>query len=240
MIRYLIAVALASAAAHAAPSDPVSAPTPEAGVNCPGAAAWDETHKDQVPEAMLERDSKRTLAKPELLAEIRKRANRDQEARREWLQHPSDHALADAVNRVDRDNLAWLRELMATAGLPTAAEVGELGVHLTFLLVQHASTAPDLQQKALPILAQRYEAGELPATDLARLVDRILVKQAKPQRFGTQFNWLSGKFPLPDAARLTEIDANRRKLGLMPLADYACRMNKWFRAPRWGEAPPEG
>ncbi|HUL47313.1 MAG TPA: DUF6624 domain-containing protein [Steroidobacteraceae bacterium] len=100
--------------------------------------------------------------------------------------------------------------------------------------------APGLQQKALPILTERYEAGELPATDLARLVDRILVKQNKPQRFGTQFDWLSGKFPLPDAARVTEIDANRRKLGLMSIADYACLMNEWFRAPRSDGPPPEG
>ena len=114
---------------------------------------------------------------------------------------------------LDQDNIAWLRGLIK---------------------------APDLQQKALPILTERYEAGELPATDLARLVDRILVKQNKPQRFGTQFDRLSGKFPLPDAARVTEIDANRRKLGLMSIADYACLMNDRFRAPRWDGPPPEG
>ena len=189
---------------------------------------------------MLKRDSERSLTKPELLAELRKRADRDQQTRREWLQHSSNRALGEAVNRIDRGNIAWLRELMATGGLPTAAEVGELGVHLTFLLLQHASSAPELQQKALPILAQRYEAGELPATDLARLIDRILVEQGKAQRFGTQFDWLSGKFPLPDAARVTEIDANRRQLGLMPLADYACRVNDWFRAPRREGLPPAG
>jgi uncharacterized protein DUF6624 len=239
-MRGRLAVVLALAAGHAAASDPVSAPSPEAGVKCPAAAAWEETHKGQLPEAMLKRDSERSLTKPELLAELRKRADRDQQTRREWLAHSSNRALGEAVNRVDQGNVAWLRELMATRGLPTAAEVGEWGVHLTFLLLQHAGTAPELQQKALPILVQRYEAGELPAADLARLIDRILVEQGKPQRFGTQFDWLSGKFLLPDAARLTEIDANRRQLGLMPLADYACHMNGWLRAPRWGEPPPGG
>jgi len=241
MRRYLPAVILmAAVAAYPAASDPGSAPTSETGVKCPGAAAWDETHRDLLPEAMLMRDAQRSLTKPQLLAELRKRADGDQQARREWLEHRGDHVLGDAVYRIDQDNIGWLRKLIATAGLPTAAEVGELGVHLTFLLLQHASTAPDLRQKALPILTERYEAGELPATDLARLVDRILVGQKKPQRFGTQFDWLSGRFSLPDAARVSEIDANRRKLGLMPLADYACRVNDWFRAPRWGEPPPAG
>jgi hypothetical protein len=239
--RYLAAVVLMAAAArYAGASDPVTAPPAEAGVKCPGAVAWDEAHKDQLPEAMLKRDAARSLTKPELLAEIRKRADRDQQARREWLEHQSNHLLGNEVYRIDQNNVAWLRRLVGTAGLPNVAEVGELGVHLMFLLLQHASTAPDLQQKALPILIDRYKAGELPAADLARLIDRILVEQKKPQRFGTQFDWLSGKFPLPDPARVTEIDANRRELGLMPLADYACRMNDWFRAPRWGEPPPAG
>ena len=241
MSRYLLAAVLAAAmAGYAAASDQEPAPAAEPGPKCPGAAAWDETHKDLLPEAMLKRDAARSLARPELLAEIRKRADRDQQARREWLKHQSNRVLGDEVYRVDQQNIAWLRGLIGTAGLPTAGEVGEFGVHLTFLLIQHASTAPDLQRKALPILVERYKAGELPATDIARLIDRILVEQKKPQRFGTQFDWLSGKFPLPDPAQVTEIDANRRELGLMPIADYACRMNDWFRAPHWEGPPPEG
>jgi len=232
------AIFLAAGCLAASGAAPTSAT--ETDVKCPGAAAWDETHKNLLPEAMLKRDAQRSLTRPELLAEIRQRADRDQQTRQQWLAHPSDHSLGDAVNRADRDNIAWLRELMKTTGLPTAAEVGELGVHLTFILIQHAGFDPELQQKALPILTKRYEAGELPATDLARLVDRILVKQKKPQRFGTQFDWLSGKFPLPDASRAAEIDANRRQLGLMPIADYACRMNNWFHAPRWDQPPPAG
>lgn len=236
----LVVVLAAAAARPAAASQAEPAPAAETHVSCPGATAWEETHKDLLPEAMARRDAARLLTKPELLAEIRKRADRDQEARRVWLEHQSNRLLADAVYRVDQGNIAWLRRLIGTAGLPTAAEVGESGVHLTFLLIQHADAARDLQQKALPILVERYKTGELPATDLARLIDRILVEQKKPQRFGTQFDWLSGKFPLPDPAQVAEIDANRRELGLMPLADYACRMNDWLRTPRWGKPTPEG
>jgi hypothetical protein len=195
-------------------------------VHCPGASAWEETHRDLLPEAMMRRDAARALTQSRLLEELKQRAERDQRARREWLQHPSQRSLQEALRRVDDGNVVWLRALIATGTLPTASEIGEYGVHLMWLLFQHAASSPGLQEQALPILVKRYEAGELPATDLSRLVDRILVEQKRPQRFGTQFDWLSGKFRLPDAARVAEIDANRRKLGLMPLADYACWVNQ--------------
>jgi hypothetical protein len=92
-------------------------------------------------------------------------------------------------------------------------------------LVQHADRDPKLQATVLPMFVKRYEAGELPADDLAKLTDRVLIAQGKPQRFGTQFDWLSGKFNPRDAGDLTAIDAHRQEIGLMPLADYACMMN---------------
>ena len=47
----------------------------------------------------------------------------------------------------------------------------------------------------------------------------------KPQRFGSQFDWYSGQFKPKGAGNIADIEANRRALGLMPLADYACMMN---------------
>jgi hypothetical protein len=83
--------------------------------------------------------------------------------------------------------------------------------------------------RAQPIFAQRQEAAELPADDLARLTDRVLLAAGKPQRYGTQFDWYSGQFnpagAATGAANIADIEANRQALGLMPLSDYACMMN---------------
>jgi hypothetical protein len=45
------------------------------------------------------------------------------------------------------------------------------------------------------------------------------------QRYGTQFDWGSGRFDPRHIDDVSDVDAHRRQLGLMPLADYACMMN---------------
>jgi hypothetical protein len=66
-------------------------------------------------------------------------------------------------------------------------------------------------------------------------VDRLLRAAKKPQRFGTQFDWQSGTFSLPERQILEEIEANRRQLGLMPLEDYACKMIRVAREAASGD-----
>jgi hypothetical protein len=60
-------------------------------------------------------------------------------------------------------------------------EVGENGVKWAWLLVQHAGADTQLQAALLPVFEKRYEAGKLPADDLAKLTDRIQISLGKPQ-----------------------------------------------------------
>jgi hypothetical protein len=189
---------------------------------CPGAASWEASHSDESPDAMAERDKHRAISNPQLLSELQRRVDQDQEARRSWLRSPSDRELANRVDEIDSDNVAWLRNLIDGGGFPTATDVGEVGVHLAWILLQHADQAPDLQRRLLPTLAKRYESRELSPTDLARYTDRVLLAMKKPQRYGTQFDWQSRTFKLPDHRTVAEINAHRRELGLMSLEDYAC------------------
>lgn len=196
------------------------APTP-----CPGAAAWREAHHDQLPAALAQRDQARTFNAPDLRAELERRFEADQRERQKLVVNPQDHGVRNLVQQMDSENLMWLKKLVKDNGIPTVSQVGESGVHWTWLLVQHADADPQLQMRAQPIFAQRYEAGELPADDLAKLTDRVLLAAGKPQRFGTQFDRYSGQFKPKGAVNLAEIEANRQALGLMPLADYACMMS---------------
>jgi hypothetical protein len=205
-------------------------PRPE----CPGATAWEEAHPDQSAQAIAERDKARTLSDPQLLAELQRRVDSDQAARRGLLHAPQDARATGLVQQMDAQNIAWLRRALEK-GFPTAAQVGEPGVHLTWILLQHADSAPQLQQQWLPTLVARYQSHELPANDLARYVDRLLRAAKKPQRFGTQFDWQSGTFSLPERQILEEIEANRRQLGLMPLEDYACKMIRVAREAASGD-----
>jgi hypothetical protein len=203
---------------EAAASGETSAP-------CPGAAVWREAHRDQLPAALARRDQARTFSAPELRAELERRFEADQRERQKLIADPRDRDVGNRVQRMDLENLVWLKNLVKDNGIPTVAQVGESGVHWTWLLVQHADDDPQFQLSVQPIFAQRQEAGELPADDLARLTDRVLLAAGKQQRFGTQFDWYSGQFKPTSAGNIADIEANRQALGLMPLADYACMIN---------------
>jgi hypothetical protein len=192
---------------------------------CPGAAAWRQAHREQLPAAMEQRDEARRFTMPELRLQLKQRTEKDQQARKALLASPQDVDLSRRVQNLDADTIRWLEQLAKETGVPTVEQVGEMGVHWTWLLVQHMDDDPGLQAALLPQFENRHAAGELPAEDLAKLTDRVLLAQGKPQRYGTQFDWYSGVFKPRNVGDLGAIEANRNALGLMPLADYGCMMN---------------
>ena len=192
---------------------------------CPDATAWKAAHSDGSLAAMKQRDANRTRSRPDVLDELRRRVDDDQKARRAMLAQPGDAAAARAVERIDDDDGAWLTRLLKKDGFPRVDQVGEVGLHLTWLLVQHADRDVPLQRLSLIAFQRLYAANEFSGDDLARLTDRVLVNQNEPQRYGTQFDWASGHFDPKPIADPEHVDARRRELGLMPLAAYACVMN---------------
>jgi len=194
---------------------------------CPGAAAWTRSHPPVAESAQSESGSSRAISEPKLLRDLKNRVESDQAARRKLVAAPKNKTLGRSVDAIDAANLAWLRLLISEKGFPAAAQVGNEGVHLAWILLQHADEDPKLQSGLLPVLEQRFAAGELPVNDLARFTDRVLVASGTPQRYGTQFDWFSGEeFKLPEPSRLAEIDMERSHVGLMPLADYVCTIRK--------------
>lgn len=201
---------------------------------CPGAAAWIAAHPEQSDEALAQRDAARTILDPALRAELAQRVAREQKARIALVANPANARARRDVVLADESNLAWLRELVRTKGFPTAAQVGEQGVGHAWLLLHHADTAPAFQAAQLPVLRQRAIDGELGLSDFARFTDRVLKAHGRPQHYGTQFSpaqWATPHFGLPDEASVREVEANRRALGIMPLADYVCMMSE-ARKPR--------
>lgn len=193
---------------------------------CPGASAWALEHPTASYSPPPQGDGRSAISEPALLEDLKLRVERDQAARKRWLVDRGNSELSSAVDSLDTENVAWLRNLISTKGFPTAAQVGQQGVHLAWLLLQHADQDPKLQNDLLPTLERRFAAGELPANDLARITDRVLIAASKPQRYGTQFDWFAGDFSLPEQKALVDIDAARATLGLMPLADYVCTLRK--------------
>lgn len=202
---------------------------------CPGAAKWRAEHPEQLAADLERRDEGATFTDLPLRQELRRRVDADQEARKAMLADPHDASRVGKVSALDSDNLQWLRALIVRQDLPTAQQVGFSGVHWAWILAQHTDSDPRFQGALLLAFEKRFASGELPAADLARLTDRVLLKQGKSQQYGTQFDWNAAAFKLPSGDALTTTEANRNRLALMPLSDYACMMtlrSRRLQAPR--------
>src|ERR1700682_772286 len=95
---------------------------------CPGAAAWNDAHPEDSPEAMARRDQARTLTEPDLRKQLQERFDADQKIRKQYLGAPHDLNVTRKVDAVDTRNLGWLKKLVQDKGIPTAEQIGESGV----------------------------------------------------------------------------------------------------------------
>jgi hypothetical protein len=175
----------------------------------------------------------------DLAKELGDRARVEQEARKDLIEFMAKNGLTwpvDAdklkpplaktyravvarVDQADRDNLKWLKAVVARHGWPAKSLVGTDAARDAWLLVQHADKDRDFQESCLKKMAA-LPSGEVDPQHVAYLTDRVLVGRGKKQKYGTQVLFKEGKAvaaPLEDCAR---VDERRRAIGLEPLADY--------------------
>ena len=165
------------------------------------------------------------VADPELRAELLWRRELDQSPRRVEPRKAS----VEEMRRVAEENTAWLKAVIAEHGWPGVRMVGSDGADVAWLLAQHADHDLDFQRECLALLEKAVEAHDAYPRHLAYLADRVLIKEGKPQRYGTQFR---GSEPFPIEAP-EDVDERRAAVGLEPLADYA----KHFQ--RYADTKPE-
>lgn len=181
------------------------------------------------------------VSKPALRKELLTRMAKDQEARRqliELMKSNSNPGAAAAtaedpriqeLQRVDRENREWLKQQIAECGWLGRSLVGDDGAHAAWLLVQHADDDPPFQKECLTKMLA-VPKGEVSATDVAYLTDRVMVKESGQQRYGTQLKMEAGKFvpvPLEDP---DHVDALRKEVGMPPLAEYLEMVAKVYSA----------
>jgi hypothetical protein len=145
---------------------------------------------------------------------------------------PEMKAVLDKMEKIDRDNLAWLKGVVEKHGWPGKSMVGPDGAQGAFLIAQHAVSDLDFMAKCLGLLKEAYKAGDVEGQWVALMTDRLLIlKDKKKQLYGTQLMSRDGKLvpqPIEDEAN---VDRRRKELGMPPLADYVKMVNERLGAP---------
>jgi hypothetical protein len=208
---------------------PALAQTPDVAATCPDAM------REGAELRKAPRQELASATRPALRYNLLLMARHDQEARAYLL---SGHDRIDPATpegarlaEVDARNLRRLKHIVALDGFPTAAMVGFDGVEAVLLLTTHAAADPDFQEQVLKLAAPYVRSGEVRADQVATLTDDLLRARGKKQRYGTQFEFHDGELrpaPIEDEAN---VDARRREVGLLSLANEVCLTRALFSAP---------
>jgi hypothetical protein len=173
------------------------------------------------------------VSNPELRRELLDRYERDQAIRNEWIKKGSDKLDAEFVARmrdIDRSNTERMKEIIKQFGWPDAGLVGKDGRDAAFIIVQHADY--EYQKEMLPLVTQAYKTHKLPGATYALLLDRVLVREGKPQVYGTQAkappNWKGHEPVLEPIEDEANVDKRRAEVGLPPLAEYLVMLKELY------------
>ena len=168
----------------------------------------------------------------ELRRELLARMAKEQNLRRELIDHHDDIQLMMRTLEADAQNTMWLDEIIRQYGWPTNSLVGEDGAQAAFLIVQH-SPSIEFQKKCLSLMETAVSGGELQPVHLAYLTDRLRTFEGKPQLYGTQgqtnSDGLIVPFPIEDEEH---VDERRKAIGLEPLEEYFKSMNESYKTAK--------
>jgi hypothetical protein len=135
---------------------------------------------------------------------------------------PGDEAkfhLAANARETDTRLTAQLKDIVAKRGWPTIALVGIDASNGAMLILAHTADHA-WQLSLLPQLEELAQTERIDGSMVALIVDKELVAEHKPQRYGTQFKFVDGQammFAVEDPGGL---DARRAKAFLPPMAAY--------------------
>ena len=128
-----------------------------------------------------------------------------------------DTACADRLwTDVDTINTRAARSIVRSGAWPDWTRTAARGL---WLIIQHARTEQGdydtaFMVEALPFLLDGVAAQALTPQDYARTTDRILLDQGGKQKFGTIRVCRNGAFDLATISSTSDVDANRRSLGM--------------------------
>lgn len=154
----------------------------------------------------------------------------DQAAREELtLEKMQDSVFLMTMLRGDSLRTRRLRQIVDRYGWPTRAAVGPQAANAAFLILQH-SPEHEFQKSMVPLLEDLAQEGTMPPSEVATLVDRVLVHEGKQQRYGTQFSVEDGELVMHPVEAEEGLDERRRQMQLPPIEEYKRLLEEHYRA----------
>lgn len=168
-----------------------------------------------------------SLTMDEIQVELEAMYDLDQSLVGESLSPSDQPNLAQGtIGFIDRVHCDRLKEIVAHVGWPTREAVGLKATQGAYMVIQHAGHDNAFQNQCLSMMVDLVEQGELPASYVALLTDRIRVFQNQPQLFGTQMamarNELGVMVPTPTVAieDPEHLDDRRELMGMPPHSEF--------------------
>ena len=169
-----------------------------------------------------------------LRRELLEMARIDQAVRNEWIRDGATTPNPELLSRmaeIDAGNTARLQDIVEEHGWPGADLVGLDGAGGAFLIVQHATH--DVQKALFSLVEAGYGGGVVSGPSYALLLDRILVRDGRPQVYGSQAKFDDdGELVLDPIEDEANVDVRRAEVGLPPLAEYREQLKSLLSSQR--------
>jgi len=138
---------------------------------------------------------------------------KDQKMRKKWAESGFNHSKYDST--VDIENKEKIEALINEVGWPTASMIGGKASDCLWVLIQHAGFDILFQKKMLALM-KNVPRGEIDQKHIAKLEDRILIAEGKPQIYGTSFkiDLKTKKLSVDPIEDIENIDKRRLKMGM--------------------------
>jgi len=140
-----------------------------------------------------------------------------------------DTVFAKRMLHGDSARTTRLRALIDTYGWPDSARAGREAAQAAFLVLQH-SPLHTFQKEMLPTIENLAKEGAVASDQAALLVDRVLLQEGRPQRYGTQFRLVDGRLVMDSVTDAAGLEERRKAMGLSSMDEYIRLLEEVYHA----------
>ena len=136
-------------------------------------------------------------------------------------------AVASNLAEIDAVLTKQLKDIVAQHGWPTIALVGPDASKAATLLLGH-TTDLAWRKSLMPQLTTLADRREIDPAQLAIVIDKQLVAEGRPQRYGTQFKMVDGQMAMISVEDPGGLDTLRARALLPPMDAYKATLARMY------------